>query len=163
MTEQCAYTAKELKAGQLPHQLFLFNMVGNHILLTIIALSNSSIPQIALGVPIISLLIIGYTVIRARQMSHHDCDFVRCNWRVVAKRTKIFMLAYVLLAAAGLLAWMLNSVMPIKEMAYAIVAGLGILPTMAMVLVLTVVESETLHHALNGTIPDGLRAKFLDD
>lgn len=161
MSEQPHYTHEELKAGQHPHQLFLFNMVGNHILLSIIALSNSTIPWIALGVPIISGIIFAVTLIVGSRQKNHASEFIRCHWRVALTRTKIFMLAYVLMGMAVILAWLLHSVMPIKEMAYAIVAGLGILPTMVMVLVLTVMESETLNHALHGRIPDNLRAKYL--
>ncbi len=163
MSEQPQYTHAELRAGQLPHQLFLFNMVGNHILLSIIALSNSTVPWLALGVPIISCLIFAFTFILGSRQKNHPSEFIRCHWRVALTRTKIFMLAYALMMVAVLLAWLLHSVMPIKEMAYAIVAGLGILPTMVMVLVLTVMESETLNHALHGRIPDSLRAKYLTE
>lgn len=162
MTEH-RYTHEELKAGQLPHQLFLFNLVGNHILLLIIAASNSSVPQVALIVPAISALIISYTLIKGRAQLKSDSEFIRCHWYVVLRRTRVFLIAYGLLAAAALLAWLLHSAMPIKEMAYAIVGGLGILPTMVLVLVLTVMESETLHHALRGEIPESLRKKVLGE
>lgn len=155
------YSPQELKAGQFPHQLFLFNMVGNHILLTIIALSNSSIPWLAFGVPIIGLSIIAFTLIRGQSQKNHESEFVRCHWRMVLKRTKIFMIAYGLLGVAASVAWMLHSSIAIKEMAYAIVGGLGILPTMVMVLVLTVIESESLNHAMKGELTDGEREKFL--
>jgi hypothetical protein len=161
MSEGLQYSKNELKTGQLPHQLFLFNMVGNHILLSIIALSNSTVPWIAGGVPIISILIIAFTLLMGQKYKDDVSDFVKCHWRVVLKRTRIFMIAYVLVLTAAGLAWALNSMIPIKEMAYAIVGGLGILPTMVMVLVLTVMESETLHHALNGHVPDSLREKYL--
>ncbi|MEW5756268.1 MAG: hypothetical protein AB1810_08175 [Pseudomonadota bacterium] len=161
MSEHPQYTHEELRGGQFPHQLFLFNMVGNHILLSIIALSNSAIPWVALGVPILSCIIFAITFIMGSKQKNHTSEFVRCHWRVALTRTKIFLLAYALMIAAVGLAWMLHSVMPIKEMAYAIVGGLGILPTMVMVLVLTVMESETLNHALHGRIPDSLRAKYL--
>jgi len=155
------YSQSELKAGQLPHQLFLFNMVGNHILLTIIALSNSSVPWLALGVPVIGLGIILFTLIRGQSQKNHESEFVRCHWRMVLKRTKIFMIAYGLLGIAVAMAWMLHNSIAIKEMAYAIVGGLGILPTMVMVLVLTVIESESLNHAIKGELTDGEREKFL--
>ncbi len=157
------YSAAELKAGQLPHQLFLFNMVGNHILLSIIALSNSSVPWLALGVPVISLLIIGFTLIRGQRQKNHTSEFVRANWRMVLKRTKIFLIAYGLLSVAGGVAWLVHSSIAIKEMAYAIVGGLGILPTMVMVLVLTVIESESLNHAMKGELTDQDREKFLGE
>lgn len=155
------YSHAELKAGQFPHQLFLFNLVGNHILLLIIAASNSSVPQVALIVPVISALIIAYTLIKGRAQMKSGSDFIRCHWYIVLRRTRIFLIAYALLGSAALVAWLVHTAMPIKEMAYAIVGGLGILPTMVLVLVLTVMESETLHHALKGEIPESLRRKVL--
>ena len=157
------YSKEELKLGQLPHQLFLFNMVGNHILLSIIALSNSSVPWLALGVPVIGCIIIAFTLIRGRSLQNHESDFIRANWRMVIKRTKLFMIAYGLLGVAVTIAWLVHDSMAIKEMAYAIVAGLGILPTMVMVLILTVIESESLNHALKGELTDKIREKFLTE
>lgn len=157
------YSKEELKLGQLPHQLFLFNMVGNHILLSIIALSNSSVPWLALGVPVIGCLIIGFTLIRGMSLKNHESDFVRANWRMVLKRTKIFMVAYGLLGTAVTIAWLVHESIAIKEMAYAIVGGLGILPTMVMVLILTVIESESLNHALKGELTEKAREKFLGE
>ena len=157
------YSKEELKLGQLPHQLFLFNMVGNHILLSIIALSNSSVPWLALGVPLLGCLIIGFTLIRGQSLKNHQSDFVKANWRMVLKRTKIFMIAYGLLGVAATIAWLVHDSIAIKEMAYAIVGGLGILPTMVMVLVLTVIESESLNNALKGELGDSDREKFLGE
>lgn len=157
------YSQQELKAAQLPHQLFLFNMVGNHILLTIIALSNSTVPWLALGVPIISLFIVGYTFIRGMSQKNHESEFVRCHWRMVIKRTKLFMIAYALLGTAIAIAWLVHNSIAIKEMAYAIVGGLGILPTMVLVLVLTVMESESLNKATKGILDDSDRKKFLGE
>ena len=157
------YSKEELRLGQLPHQLFLFNMVGNHILLSIIALSNSSVPWLALGVPLIGCLIIGFTLIRGQSLKNHESDFIRANWRMVLKRTKVFMIAYGLLGVAVTIAWLVHDSIAIKEMAYAIVGGLGILPTMVMVLVLTVIESESLNHALKGELTEKQREQFLGE
>ncbi len=157
------YSEQEIKEAQWPHQLFLFNMVGNHILLSIIALSNSTVPWLALGVPVISLFIVGYTFIRGMSQVNHESEFIRCHWRMVVKRTKIFMIAYALLGVAATVAWLVHNSIAIKEMAYAIVGGLGILPTMVLVLILTVVESESLNKAAKGYIDESDREKFLGE
>ncbi len=157
------YSKKEQKLGQLPHQLFLFNMVGNHILLTVIALSNSTVPWLAFGVPIIGITIIVFTLLMGLSLKNHESDFVRCNWRMVIKRTKIFMIAYGLLAITGTIAYLIHESMAIKELAFAIIGGLGILPTMVLVLILTVIESESLNHAMKGELTDKDREKFSGD
>ncbi len=148
------YSKKELKAAQLPHQLFLFNMVGNHILLSIITASNSSHLWVTAIVPVIAILIFSYTLIRGRSEVNSDSLLIRSHWQIVVKRTKIFLIAYVMLFIGGVIAWLLYNYAGImKELAFAVVGGLGILPVMVTVLVLTVMESETLGHAMHGRIP----------
>jgi hypothetical protein len=41
------------------------------------------------------------------------------------------------------------------------IGGLGILPTLASVLVLIVIESDSLHHARVGTLPKWAQRRFL--
>jgi len=48
-----------------------------------------------------------------------------------------------------------------REMSYALAAGLGLLPTLVSVLVLVVVESDALHHAKKGTYPKWAHRRFL--
>lgn len=155
-------TQQELKSGQFPHQLFLFNMVGNHILLTVITASNSTMPQLALLIPAISIILTSIILLKGRTLVNSESMFVRCHWTLVVKRTKIFLIGYAALAVAvglGSLMYFYAGVM--KEMAMAMVGGLGILPVMALVLILTVMESETLNHALHGVTPDAIKKKLL--
>lgn len=162
MSDEGGLSVAELKSGQQPHQMFLFNMVGNHILLTVIALSNSTLPQLVLIIPAVSILIIAITLIKGRQLVNSDSLFVKCHWQLAVKRTKVFLYGYLALAIAGTLGAMMYFYAGVmKEMAMAIVGGLGIMPVMALVLVLTVMESETLHHALNGNIPEAIKKKVL--
>lgn len=150
MANQIENNEDNLKLAQHPHQVFLFNMVGIHILLSIITLSNSTFLEFTLAVPTISLLIISYLFARGRKLKNHHNHFVSWHWGIALKRLKILLIAYGFAICAALLAWLVHNVMPIKEMAYAIIGGLGILPTMSVVLFLTVIESETLNKAING-------------
>ncbi len=155
-----SYSKKELKTAQLPHQLFLFNMVGNHILLSIITASNSSHLWVTAIVPVIALLIFSYTLIRGKSEVKSECLLIRSHWEIVVKRTKIFLITYIALFIGGTIAWLLYSYAGImKELAFAVVGGLGILPVMVTVLVLTVMESETLGYAMHGRIPDSHKEK----
>ena len=159
MSESSQYSQEELKTGQFPHQIFLFNMIGNHVLIALIALSNSSHLQVTVIPIIISLSILAYTLVRAPFHLKSESLYVRTHWSVALKRTKIFLITYALLFTAGLAAWLSYSYGGVmKEQAMAMAGGLGILPTMVVVLVLTILETETLHQALNGQIPKS----FLD-
>jgi len=159
MSEPSQYSHKELKAGQFPHQIFLFNMVGNHVLIALIALSNSSYLEVTIIPILISLSILFYTLIKAPVHLKSESLFIRTHWSVALKRTKVFLITYALLFTAGLLAWLsYNYAGVMKEQAMALAGGLGILPTMVVVLVLTILETETLHQALNSEIPKS----FLD-
>ena len=159
MKEQTQLNHKEMKTGQFPHQIFLFNMIGNHVLIALIALSNSSYLEVTVIPILISLAILLYTVIKAPFYIRSESLFIRTHWSVALKRTKIFLITYALLFSAGLAAWLsYNYAGVMKEQAMAMAGGLGILPTMVVVLVLTILETETLHQALNGEIPKS----FLD-
>jgi hypothetical protein len=161
MNEQSEYSKKELKEGQFPHQLFLFNMVGNHVLLALIAVSNSSHLEVTVIPVFISLMILAYTLIRAPARLRSESLFVRSHWQIALKRTKIFLIVYAVLFTAGMAAWLSYSYGGVmKEQAMALVGGLGILPTMVMVLVLTILETETLHHAMNARIPKTLAERL---
>jgi hypothetical protein len=161
MIKQSEYSKKELKDGQFPHQLFLFNMIGNHVLLALIALSNSSYLEVTV-IPIgISLMILIYTLIKAPARLKSESLFVRSHWRIVLKRTKIFLITYAVLFTTGLSAWLSYSYADVmKEQAMALAGGLGILPTMVVVLVLTILETEALHQALNGHVPKTLAERL---
>ena len=50
-----------------------------------------------------------------------------------------------------------------REMSYALAGGLGLLPTLVSVLVLVVIESDSLHHAKEGTYPKWARRRFLGE
>ncbi|MFW5447396.1 MAG: hypothetical protein ACKE8G_04590, partial [Methylophagaceae bacterium] len=69
-----------------------------------------------------------------------------------------------LLCTVSLLGWLgqqYGNMM--KEMTYALIGGLGLLPTLMSVLVLVIIESDSLHHARLGTYPKGARQRFLNE
>lgn len=155
-------TKQELRLAQLPHQLFLFNAIGNHVLLTVITISVAiSNPLLTLLIPAISIMIIGYTLIKGPEMIKQESVLVRCHWGMVVRRTRIFLIGYIVLACAATLGWALHTYAGVmKELLYALVGGLGLLPFMVMILAFTIMESETLHHAAQGHVPDWARKRF---
>jgi hypothetical protein len=153
---------QELRLAQVPHQLFLFNTIGNHVLLTVITISVAmSNPLLTLLIPAISIAIIGYTFIKGPAMLKHQSMVVRCHWAIVLRRTRIFLIGYMTLAFAATLGWILHTYVGVmKELLFALVGGLGLLPFMVMILALTIIESEALHHAGQGFTPDWAIKRF---
>ena len=151
-----------IRLAQLPHQLFLFNSIGNHVLLMVITISVAiSNPLLTLLIPAISALIIGYTLIRGASLKNHESLLVRSHWGIVMRRTRIFLIGYAALATAGTTAWLLYTYAgAMKELMLALVGGLGLLPMMVLILALTIIESETLNHAGSGYVPDWARRRF---
>ncbi len=165
MTNDTPYSHQEIRLAQLPHQLFLFNSIGNHVLLTVITISVAvSNPLLTLIIPIISALIISYTLIKGKAMAKQESLLVRAHWGIVVRRTKIFLIGYALLATAATLAWLLYTYGgAMKELMFALVGGLGLLPMMVLILALTIIESETLNHAHKGFVPDWAVRRFGTD
>ena len=94
-------------------------------------------------------------------MSKHESMLVRFHWAIVVRRTRILLIGYTLLAFAATLGWILHTYVGVmKELLFALVGGLGLLPFMALILALTIMESETLHNAGDGFVPDWARRRF---
>ncbi len=146
---------QEIKQANVPHEIFLTNLIGNHILMAIAAGGVAgSFPWVMAVIPVISFSLLGYTLWRARQSFTRDSWYVMCHWQVCARRSRIFILMLLLLVAAMGLGWMAYAVGGMmKEAVIALVLGTGILPVMVTVLVLVIVESDALYHANQAKLP----------
>ncbi len=152
----------EIKQANIPHELFLTNLIGNHILMAV-ALGGiaGSFPWVMAIVPIVSFSILGFILWRARQSRQRDSWYVMCHWQVSARRSRIFLLMLVLLLFAAGLGWVgyaYGGMM--KEAVLALVAGTGILPVMVTILVLVMVESDALYHANQAKLPRWVVERF---
>lgn len=150
----------EKKKAKFPHDLFLVNLIGNHILTFVATLGlATSWAWPMLIVPIVSFSILGFIIYRGKKSQQSETWFVMCHWQVALKRSYFFIKMLLLIsaiAAFGLygytsLGWM-------KEAVYALIGGVCILPTMVTTLVLIIMESDALHQAGEGKLPD----KMLD-
>ena len=156
-------TEQEMKAAKVPHDIFLSNLIMNHILLfTGLATFGQSYMKFLVLVPIISISTISYTFYRAAKVKRDDNEFIYIHWQIARRWSKSFAIALTLLATVATLGWMANQYLGLmKEAVYALIGGLGILPTLVTVLVLIVIESDSLHHARMGTLPKWAQRKFL--
>lgn len=152
---------EEKKKAKWPHDLFLINLIGNHILTFVATLGlATSWAWPMLAVPIISFIILGIIIrkgllVRKLAERQEESWYVMCHWQIALKRSLFFIkmiLAIMTIAAFGVygytsLGWM-------KEAVFAMIGGGCILPIMVTTLVLILMESDALHQAAEGKLPD---------
>ncbi len=151
--------------AKLPHEIFLINLITNHILIFVGLLGMAkSYPMLMLVTPAISLVVMSYLMIRARNAIKSDSWYVACHWQLCAHRSKMFLGMLVLLAlvVGGILLSVGGDASQLKPGHYAL-GGVASLPTLLFVLVLIVMESDALHKAKTGVVPEWLVRKYPND
>ncbi|SCZ49055.1 hypothetical protein [Thiohalomonas denitrificans] len=141
----------DIVRARSPHELFLINLIFNHVFLLIAALMATSLRGTVLIVPIVSAAILGYTIWRARRSQDRDPWFVVCHWQIAAKRSVFFAVMWVV-AGAVILGLLAISGGDLKPGHYAVGGVFGV-PVMGTMLVLIIMESEAMQQASNGTLP----------
>lgn len=151
----------EIKASKIPHEVFLSNLIVNHILYFVSALGIvKSIPQLVMVTPIASILALGYIMIRGRKMVEEAPWFVQCHWRIAMKRSKLLMA--MLLGLIALLAG-LYAIHIYGGAAFATIfplAAVVTMPVMVTIFALIIMQSDALHQAKNGRISNSMVEKF---
>ncbi|QYZ67122.1 MAG: hypothetical protein OI74_07580 [Gammaproteobacteria bacterium (ex Lamellibrachia satsuma)] len=148
--------------AKMPHEIFLTNLIGNHILWFVasLGLAKSYWQPLAM-VPVVSLGLLVYTLWRARRSKEIDDWFVMCHWQICAARSRVFIYMLLLGLIASLLGWVGYAYFGMMEVAvYALVGGIGGLPVMVTVLVLILMESDALHQTILHKLPDRLVEKY---
>lgn len=149
----------EVKLARHPHELFLTNLITNHILLFVALLGMAGdYPLLMLVTPSISLCTLLYILYRARRSLTQDPWFVMCHWQIGAQRSRLFI-AMLAIMALVIITVLLVSAGELKPQHYAF-AGVGALPTMFTILALIVMESDAMHQARQGKLPDSIVKKF---
>ncbi len=153
---------EEIKQANLPHEIFLTNLIGNHILMAVaVGGIAGSFPWVMALIPATSFLLLGFTLWRARRSRTRDTWYVMCHWQVCARRSRLFILmltAALGVALAGWAAHVYGGMM--KEAVIAMVVGASVLPIMVTVLVLIIIESDALYHANQAKLPDWVVGRF---
>jgi len=150
------------KRAKIPHELFLSNLIGNHILLFVSTLGMASHNVWPLtAVPAISVVILTFTLWRAGRARRRDDWYVMCHWQLAARYSRMFIGMLALLGLAAAAAWYGYGTLGVrKEAALAFVGGVGLLPTMVTMLVLIIIESDALHQAAHGRVPGWAARRF---
>ncbi|NOX09613.1 MAG: hypothetical protein GXP22_09050 [Gammaproteobacteria bacterium] len=152
----------ESRQARLPHELFLINLVTNHILLFVGLLGMfKGYPLLALVTPAISFLVLGYLLFRAKKERQNPSWFVMCHWQLCARRSRFFvgMILAVLLVVILLVLSAGGDIALLRPGHYAI-GGIAFLPGMFSILVLIVMESDGMHQAKTGRLPVSLLAIY---
>lgn len=146
------------RKAKVPHEIFLINLIGNHILWFIasLGLAGQYWQPLAL-VPVVSIVILSYILWRAKRAQDSAPWFVACHWQMTAKRSKVFLCVLGVLLTAALLGWVGYTYFGMMDIAVkALVGGIGVLPVVVVTLVLIVMESDALHQSSQGIVPDGV-------
>jgi hypothetical protein len=144
----------ELKAAKLPHDIFLINMIGNHILVFIVTVGMfAHYPQPIIAVPVISLAIIGYTYWRGLRSRNNDPWYVHCHWQIALRRTNVFAIAAGIVGSLVLAGYLGYEALGLPDVMVKALGGAAILPIMVTILILIVLESESLYRSDRGELP----------
>lgn len=156
-------TEAEIKAAKAPHDLFLSNLIMNHILLfTAISAFGPRYFYFMALIPVFSITALAYTFYRASTVKRENSEFVYLHWQIARRWSVLFSYVLVLLASVALLGWLANTYLGLmKEAVYGLIGGLGLLPTFVSVLILIVIESDSLHNARAGTLPKWAMRRYL--
>lgn len=156
-----AISPQDAKRAGFPHELLLINLILNHVLIFIASMGLAgSYPLLPLVVPVISVSILGFIFYRARRALTRDPWFVSAHWQVCAHRSRTFM---IMLAGASLLlllGWLVYSQLGMAKVTVLALFAVAILPIMATLLTLVVLESDAMNHARKGTLPQWAAQRF---
>jgi hypothetical protein len=156
MYEHYEIGREEMIRAKWPHEIFLINLVFNHILVFASTFGVfSTFPYMVLIVPVTSFAITAYILVKAKQITRSDETwFVKSHWIIADKRNKHFMLLLSItcvLVGGGLL---LSKLMGWSKIAtIALIGGAGLLPFMVALLVLIVLGNQSMYDARHGKLP----------
>ena len=165
MTDTVRPTGQEINAAKIPHDIFLSNLIMNHILLFtgIVAFGGHYLYYLVL-VPIFSFIALATTFYRSSKVNREDSEFIYVHWQIARRWSVLFSAVLTLLCTVSILAWLGQYYAGImKEMIYAFIGGFGIFPTLLTVLILVIIESDSLNHARRGKYPQGSRKRYLGE
>ena len=165
MHQQFDIPPEECKRAKWPHEIFLINLIFNHIFIfcATVAVFNT-FPIVPALVPIISFSIISYIFIKGRQVAaSNESWFVKAHWQIAARRNRFFMLLLMItcvISGGGL--WLSKLLGWAKVPTIALIGGVGLLPFMVTLLVLIVIGNESVFVARDGKLPKRFAAQYPD-
>ena len=161
MSESYSASREEIRRAKWPHEIFLINLVFNHILVFASTFGVfSTFPLMVLVVPVTSCVITGYLLVKARRIAAgNETLFVKAHWVVADRRNKHFI--WLLIIAGVVLGggyWLSAMMGWPKVVTIALLGGVGLLPVMVSLLVLIVLGNDSMYQARHSKLPKGYAA-----
>lgn len=160
MSHQQYEISKEVMIrAKWPHEIFLINLVFNHILVFASTFGVfSTFPLMVLVVPITSFAITIYILIKAKQVAKSDeVWFVKGHWEIAEKRNQKFMLLLLITCVVVGGGFGLSKLMGWSKITtLALLGGIGLLPFMVALLVLIVLGNQSMYEARHGKLPKAI-------
>ncbi len=156
MHQHFTISPEETVRAKWPHEIFLINLVFNHILVFASTFGVfSTFPLMVLIVPVTSFVITGYIIIKAKQIAKRDETwFVKSHWIIAAKRNIHFLrLLTITCTIVGGAFWLSRAMGWSKITTLALIGGFGMLPFMVALLVLIVLGNDSMYQARHGKLP----------
>ena len=165
MHQQFSVSPEDAGRAKWPHEIFLINLIFNHIFVFVATIAVvGSFPLMPALVPVISISIIGYIIIKSKQVSVSDETwFVKANWQICARRNRLFILLLsvpCVITVGGL--WLSRMLGWAKIPTIALIGDGGLLPFMVALLVLIVLGNESVHLARTGKLPKSFVEQHAD-
>lgn len=156
MHQQFGISPKEAKRAAWPHEIFLINLVFNHILVFAATFGVfGTFPLMVLAVPITSFAITVYIIVKAGQITaSKETWFVKSHWAICAGRNRYFLgllIATCIILGGGY--WLSRTMAWSKVATIALLGGAGMLPFMVSLLVLIVMGNDSMYQARQGKLP----------
>ncbi len=149
---------EEIKKSRVPHEVFLTNLIFNHVLVFVAIMSASSLTQYIVIVPIFSVVSLIYLFWGAHRARANASWYVSGHWQIAARRSRFFLIMLAVMGSIMALIY-LASGGDMKPQHWAL-GGAAFLPTMVTVLGLIVFESESLHQAKNAMLPNWISDRY---
>ncbi len=151
----------DIKASKIPHEVFLTNLIVNHILYFVSALGIvKSIPQLVMVTPIASIAALAYIMVRGRQMVEQAPWFVQCHWRIAMKRSKLLMSMIIGLIVLLSTLYAIHLFGGVDFAHIFPLAAVVTLPVMVTIFALIIMESDALHQAKSGQLSNSMVERF---
>lgn len=148
----------DLKKARVPHEVFLTNLIFNHILVFVAIISASSLLHFIIIIPIFSVLSLLYIFWGAQRAKRNASWYVSGHWQIAARRSRFFLLMLSVMGSLLGIIWLVaEGNMRPQHWAFS---GASFLPIMISVLGLIIFESESLHQAKLAILPDWVSKRF---
>ena len=156
MHQHFTVSPEETVRAKWPHEIFLINLVFNHILVFASTFGVfSTFPLMVLIVPITSFAITAYIIVKAKQIAKgNETWFVKSHWVIAERRNYKFLMLLTItcsilaggLAISKMMGWS-------KVITLALLGGGSMLPFMVSLLVLIVLGNDSMYQARHGKLP----------